>query len=179
MIRSAIELPAGPEDHTVARLAALATLAWMAEALLPSPLPGLKPGVANIVVLYARFRLGLGAALWVSALRVIGGSLLLGTFMSPGFALAVAGTLGSALGLVLAAALPGRWFGPPSHSVLAALGHVAGQLGLAAWWLIPVSGLVWIVPVLAGGAVLFGAVNGVVVAHLLASPGETPPAVSR
>lgn len=179
MTRSAIELPTGPEDHAIARLAALATLAWMAEALLPSPLPGLKPGIANIVVLYARFRLGLRAALWVSALRVIGGSLLMGTFMSPGFALAVAGTLGSAFGLVLAGGLPGRWFGPPSHSVLAALGHVAGQLALAAWWLLPVSGLVWLVPVLAGGAVLFGLVNGLVVAHLLAPRGETPPAISR
>jgi len=164
------ELAADRDDHAIARLAALATVAWMAEALIPMPLPGLKPGIANVVVLYARFRLGLRAALWIALLRVVGGSLMLGTFLSPGFALAFAGTFASAL--------PARWFGPVTHSVLAALGHVAGQLAIAAWWLIPVSGLVWLVPLLAAGAVAFGASNGLVVAHLLRQDEATPAGVA-
>jgi len=172
------ELAADRDDHAIARLAALATVAWMAEALIPMPLPGLKPGIANVVVLYARFRLGLRAALWIALLRVVGGSLMLGTFLSPGFALAFAGTLASCVVLVLASALPTRWFGPVTHSVLAALGHVAGQLAIAAWWLIPVSGLVWLVPLLAAGAVAFGASNGLVVAHLLRQDEATPAGVA-
>ena len=51
MTHSAIELPVTPDDRRIARLAALAIGLTLAEAALPSPLPGVKPGLANIVVL--------------------------------------------------------------------------------------------------------------------------------
>jgi len=175
MIRSPIELPADAADHAVARLAALATLAWMAESLVPTTVPGLKPGIANVVVLYARFSHGLNDAVWVAFLRVLAGGILLGTFLSPGFALGLAGTTASCAALAAASALPARWFGPVGHSVLAALAHVAGQLTFASWWLIPPSGVLWIAPPLAAGAVVFGVVNGVVVARMLRA--DPPPPV--
>ncbi|MGD9000355.1 MAG: Gx transporter family protein, partial [Granulosicoccaceae bacterium] len=36
------------EDQRIARLAALAIVIHVAESALPSPLPGIKPGFANI-----------------------------------------------------------------------------------------------------------------------------------
>lgn len=170
MTRSFIELPVTPQDRRLARLAALAIGLTLAEAALPSPVPGVKPGLANIVILLVLLQYGWRAAAWVSALRVLGGGLVLGSLFAPGFWLSSAGALASLAMLALAQHLPQRHFGPVSLSVLAAFAHVAGQLALAALWLLPSVAIVKLLPVFAAAALVFGAVNGVIVARLLAAP---------
>lgn len=170
MTPSAIELPVTPEDRRIARLAALAIGLTLAEAALPSPVPGVKPGLANIVILLVLLQHGWRAAAWVSALRVLAGGLLLGSLFAPGFWLSAAGALASLLVLALVRHLPSRHFGPVSLSVLAAFGHIGGQLALAAAWLLPGAVVLKMLPVFAAAALVFGAVNGVVVARLLAAP---------
>jgi heptaprenyl diphosphate synthase len=53
--------------------------------------------------------------------------------------------------------------------VLAAFAHIAGQLLLVRLWLVPHDGIVHLVPVFAGAALLFGIVNGLIAAKLLDS----------
>jgi heptaprenyl diphosphate synthase len=69
----------------VARHAAAAIVLTVAEAAIPLPLPGVKPGLANIVTLVVLARWGWREAVWVALLRVIVGSLVLGQFLAPGF----------------------------------------------------------------------------------------------
>ncbi len=170
MTHSAIELPVTPDDRRIARLAALAIGLTLAEAALPSPLPGVKPGLANIVVLMVLLQYGWRAAAWVSGLRVLAGGLLLGSLFAPGFWLSVAGAGVSLSVLALARRLPSRYFGPVSLSVLAAFGHIGGQLALAGAWLLPGAAIIKLLPVFAAAALVFGTVNGVIVARLLAAP---------
>jgi heptaprenyl diphosphate synthase len=170
MTRSVIELPVTPDDRRIARLAALAIGLTLAEAALPSPLPGVKPGLANIVVLLVLLQYDWRSAAWVSGLRVLAGGLLLGSLFAPGFWLAVAGAGVSLSILALARHLPRRHFGPVSLSVLAAFGHIGGQLALAGAWLLPGAAIVKLLPVFAAAALVFGTVNGVIVARLLAAP---------
>jgi heptaprenyl diphosphate synthase len=170
MTHLAIELPVTREDRRIARLAALAIGLTLAEAAIPSPVPGVKPGLANIVILLVLLQYGWRAAAWVSALRVLAGGLLLGSLFAPGFWLSAAGALVSLLVLGLARHLPSRHFGPISLSVLAAFGHIGGQLILAGLWLLPAAALFKLMPVFAAAALIFGAVNGVIVARLLAAP---------
>lgn len=167
MTHSIIKLTATPEDHRIARLAAAAIGLAVLEAGIPSPLPGIKPGLANIVVLIVLARHGFQAAAWVSLLRVVAGSLLLGNFLSPGFFLSFAGAAASLAALLLASRLPGNLFGPVTHSVLASFAHIAGQLVLAYVWLIPHPGLIYLIPVFAAAALGFGVVNGLVAASFL------------
>jgi heptaprenyl diphosphate synthase len=162
-----IDLPVTAEDRRVAMLAAVAISLSLAEALVPSPLPGVKPGLANIVVLLVLLQHGLRTAIWVSVLRVLAGSLLLGSFLTPGFWLSVAGASVSLLVLSLARILPTRVFGPVSLSVLAAFGHIGGQLALAGLWLLPSASIGYLLPVFATAALIFGAVNGVIVARII------------
>ncbi len=170
MTRSVIELPVTADDRRIARLAALAIGLTLAEAALPSPIPGVKPGLANIVVLLVLLQYGWRAAAWVSGLRVLAGGLLLGSLFAPGFWLSAAGALVSLAILGLAQHLPRRHFGPVSLSVLAAFGHISGQLALAGVWLLPGAALIKLLPVFAAAALIFGTVNGVIVARLLAAP---------
>jgi len=180
MTRSVIELPATADDRRIARLAALAIGLTLAEAAIPSPVPGVKPGLANIVILLVLLQYGWRAAAWVSALRVLAGGLLLGSLFTPGFWLSAAGALVSLAVLALVRHLPSRYFGPISLSVLAAFGHIGGQLALAGSWLLPGAALISLLPVFAAAALIFGAVNGVIVARLLAAPTSDqgmPPAI--
>lgn len=171
-----ISLRTTPEDHRIARLAAFAIGLSVAEAAIPSPLPGIKPGLANIVTLLVLERLGLAAAVWVSLLRVVAGSLILGTFLSPAFVLSFAGAAVSLAALALARHLPGSWFGAVSLSIVAAFFHIAGQMAVVYLWLIPHAGILYLAPIFAAAALLFGTVNGLISARLLAEDEDAHPA---
>lgn len=170
MTASVIKLQATAEDRHIARMAALALGLSVLEAAVPSPLPGVKPGLANIVVLIVLARYGWRVAAWVSLLRVLAGSLLLGNFLAPGFFLSLSGALCSLLVLAVSRHLPSQWFGTVTQSILAAFAHIAGQLLVVYLWLIPHAGIAYLLPVFAGAALLFGMVNGLVAAHFLSSP---------
>lgn len=170
MTPSVINLPTTSDDHRIAKLAAFAIALSLVEAALPSPLPGVKPGLANIVTLLVLQRFGWRAAAWVSLLRVVAGSLLLGSFLSPGFVLSFSGALLSLGALALACKLPHNGFGPVSHSIIAAFAHIAAQLAVVYFWLIPHAGVLYLAPLFATAALLFGIINGLVAARLLEEP---------
>lgn len=168
-----IRLAVTQEDRRIAGLAALAVGLSLAEAALPSPVPGVKPGLANIVVLLVMLRYGFTAAVWVMVIRWLAASLMLGSFLSPGFWLAAAGAVASMSMLYLVRYFPGRLFGPVSFSVLMAFAHVGGQLVLAKFWLLAQADISILVPLFVLAALVFGAVNGVIVARLIAEDGVT------
>ncbi|MDI1308762.1 MAG: Gx transporter family protein [Methylotenera sp.] len=153
--------------HRIAKLAAIAIVLHMVEAVIPSPLPGVKPGVANIVTLYVLYKYGFATAAWVSILRVFASSLLLGQFLSPTFLLSLTGALVSLGALGISMHLPKKYFGAVSLSTIAALAHIAGQLIVVRLWLIPHAGVGYLIPVFAGAALFFGLVNGLITHQLL------------
>ena len=164
---SSILVATTTEDHRIARMAALALGLSVLEAAIPSPLPGVKPGLANIVTLIVLVRYGWRAAAWVALLRVVAGSLLMGNFLAPGFFLSLGGALCSLAVLAVTQYLPRRWFGSVTQSVFASFAHIAGQLLLVYFWLIPHAGLLYLVPLFAAAALIFGTANGLIAAHLL------------
>jgi heptaprenyl diphosphate synthase len=159
---SSITLQASREDLRIAGFAALAIVIHLAESALPTPLPGFKPGLANIITLYVLLTYGWRMAAWVSLLRVLGGSLLLGTFLSPTFMLSLSGALASLAVLAISIHLPGRPFGPVGHSCLAALAHMGGQFFTAYQLFMPHPALLSLLPVLLTAALLSGIVGGII-----------------
>lgn len=148
-------------------MTALALGLSILEAAIPSPLPGVKPGLANIIILVVLHRYGWRMAAWVSLLRVMAGGLMLGTFLSPGFFLSLSGALCSLAILGLSQYLPQQWFGTVTHSILAAFAHMSGQLLLVYFWLIPNTGLAYLLPVFATAALIFGTANGLIAARIM------------
>jgi heptaprenyl diphosphate synthase len=162
-----INIQTSPEDHHIAKLTALAIGLHMIEAVIPSPLPGVKPGIANIVTLFVLYQYGFATAAWVSLLRVFASSLLLGQFLSPTFVLSLSGALLSLAALFFAQYLPKKYFSAISLSIFAAFAHIAGQLLVVWLWLIPHTGVVYLIPVFALAALVFGLINGLVTLKLL------------
>lgn len=155
------------EDHRIAWLTALAVAIHLIEATLPSPLPGVKPGLANVITIVVLMRFGWNTAAWVSLLRVLVSGLLLGTFLTPTFALSLGGALCSVAVLWLATRPMRLNLSALGYSVLAALAHMLGQFALAYALFIPHPGLLHLLPVLLTVALLFGVVSGILAQTML------------
>jgi heptaprenyl diphosphate synthase len=169
---SRILLNTTAEDHHIARMAAVALGLTVLENAIPSPLPGVKPGLANIVTLIVLARYGWRVAAWVSLLRVVAGSLLFGNFLTPGFFLSLSGAVLSLIMLAFSRYLPTRWFGAVTQSILAAFAHIAGQMAVVYLWLIPHSGIAFLIPIFATASLLFGTVNGIIAMQFMDNGGK-------
>jgi len=162
-----IKLVASKEDQLIANLAALAIGIHILESALPSPLPGVKPGFANIITLMVFLLYGWRMALWVSLLRVFVGSLVLGTFLSPTFLLSLSGALCSLLVLGAISCLSGLGLSAIGLAVLAAMAHMLGQFVVAYYLFIPHHALFNLLPILLSLAIVFGWVSGFITQQLL------------
>lgn len=159
------------DDYIIAGLAALAITIHVAESALPSPMPGVKPGLANVVTLAAFFLFGLRVAVWVSLLRVLVGSLFIGTFLSPTFILSFSGAACS----IFALAVAYSWMkymrfiapGPVGLGVVAAMAHMVGQFYAAYWMFIPHKALFNLLPILMTAALIFGIISGLITISIL------------
>lgn len=158
-------LRASREDHRIAALAALAITIQMAEAALPSPLPGVKPGLANVITLVVLLRMGWRAAAQVALLRVLGASLMLGTFGSPAFVLSLSGAFAAVGSMYVTRALPAT--GPVGIGAVSGLAHMGAQFLVAWYWLLPAPGLIHLLPVMLSFALAFGILSGVITGILL------------
>jgi heptaprenyl diphosphate synthase len=110
---------------------ALAVALQVLETLMPSPLPWLRLGLANIMTLAALFLFDGRAAWSVSLARVGLAALLLGRLFSPGFWLALSGALVATSVMIVAYRLAGRRLSPIGVSALGAAGHALGQVAAA------------------------------------------------
>lgn len=155
------------DDHRIAWLAALAITIHIVESALPSPLPGIKPGLANVIVIVVAMRFGWPMGIWISGLRVIAGSLLMGTFLSPTFILSLSGAVGSLLVIVGLSYLPGRGCTAIGYGVASAIGHVLAQFWVAYQMFIQHEGLLRILPILVTAALGFGLVTGFIASKVL------------
>jgi len=139
---------------------ALAVALHTLEALLPSPVLGLRLGFANILALTALYLYGARAAWIVILARIFIGSLLLGNLFSPGFLLSLSGGLVAMSMMSGAKTLFRRFISPIGVSVLGAVGHIAGQL-LVAWLILVRHGGLWnLFPIFVLFAIATGMVNG-------------------
>ncbi len=157
-------------DRAIAALAAIAIGIQILEAAIPSPIPGIKPGLANIVTLITLLALGWRAAVAVTLLRVVGSSLLLGTLLSPAFWLSLAGAVASLALLAVLRPFAPRHVGPVGLGIAAAMAHVAGQFLLAWAVIIPHPNLPLVLPPLLLAALITGSLTGILTAQVLADP---------
>jgi len=101
------------------------------ENLLPSPLPWLRLGIANIISLITLLLYGFKPAITVTLIRIIVSSIISGTFLGPAFILSFsAGLLSTSVMGILAQLLP-NLLSPIGISIIGAFCHNITQLLLA------------------------------------------------
>ena len=151
----------------LAWFAALAVAIHSVEALIPSPLPGVKLGLANAVTLVVLLIDSRRAALVVTLVRVFVGALLIGTFLGPGFLLSLAGALAAWAAMASCRPLARRLLSALGLSVLGAMAHILAQIATVYFLLIPNAGLLHLVPALVTAAIVTGIATGLVATRLV------------
>lgn len=147
-------------------LTAVAISVYTVESLLPNPLPWMRLGLSNTIVLLGIVAFGLRGGVFISVLRTLLGSLILGTFLTPAFFFGLSGGLSSALVMgVLCTYLP-RAFSLVGISILGALTHNAAQLALASTVFVKRPEVLLLLPLFGLTSLVTGAVTGLV-AHFL------------
>ena len=150
------------ETRKIARMGLLVALSMIlsyVESLIPAfvAVPGVKVGLANIVVIFALYTLGPIEALIVSLLRVILSSFLFGSVLS--LLYSISGALLSLGGMILMKKL--KIFSTTVVSVTGGVLHNVGQI-LVACLVLETDVLLYYLPVLILSGVITGAVIGII-----------------
>lgn len=154
------------ETIQLSLLVAVAVSIYTVESLLPNPLPWMRLGLSNAIVLLSIVGFGFRGGLLVSVLRTLLGSLVIGTFLSPAFLFALAGGVSSAVLMGTVYRFLPRTFSLVGISILGALTHNAVQLTLASLLFIKRAEILFLLPIFGLLSVSTGAVTGGV-AHWL------------
>ena len=153
--------PKGRRLVHLALLASVGLILFVFEGLIPRPLPWLKIGLGNVASLLALFLYGAGGAFAVTGIRVFLGSLLIGTFLSPGFLLSAGGAMASWTVMALVHRAWPRGFSVVGISIWGAWAHNTAQLTLAHLVLVRSRGIWALLPVFLLSGVATGFVTGV------------------
>ncbi|RKX70636.1 heptaprenyl diphosphate synthase [candidate division WOR-3 bacterium] len=148
-----------PGKEISLRFAAIAVAVYLMESLIPKPIPWLRLGLANIVVLIALIQYGLRIAFPVALAKVLAGSILTGKILTPYFLLGFGGTLTSLLIMYLFKMFPLSIVG---LSVAGSVSHNLTQLFFATFLFIPHQSLVILYPIFSTVGIGTGIVTGVI-----------------
>ena len=142
-------------------LTAGAIIIAILESFIPSiGIPGVKLGLANIVILVILYELGIIEAIVVNLLRVLVVGLVRGTFLSMGFLMSLTGAILS-VGIMILFYVLIKKFSIIGVSVIGSIFHVTGQILIAMLFL----GTAYIflyLPVIAISAIITGVFVGIV-----------------
>ena len=131
------------------------------ESFIPSiGIPGVKLGLANIVILIILYELGIVEAIMVNLLRVFVVGLVRGTFLGMGFFMSLTGAVFS-LGIMILFYLLIKKFSIIGVSVIGSIFHVGGQI-LIAMIYFGSAYIVLYLPVLAISAIITGVFVGII-----------------
>lgn len=142
-------------------LTAGAIIIAILESFIPSiGIPGVKLGLANIVILIILYEIGIVEAIIVDLLRVLMVGLLRGTIVSMGFLMSLTGAVLS-LGIMILLYLVVRKFSIVGVSVVGSFFHVTGQV-LIAMIFLGTPYMAFYLPIIAVSAIITGVLVGVV-----------------
>jgi heptaprenyl diphosphate synthase len=125
---------------------------------VPIPFPFIRIGLANVVTVIALLWLGFGDALLITVLRVVIASVIVGTFLGPGFMLSISGGIAAVFAMGVAVRLAAPPLGVVGVSVVGAAFHNAGQLWALAGMYTGGEAALRLLP----AALLFAAASGII-----------------
>ena len=132
----------------------------IAESFIPSiGIPGVKLGLANIMILITLYELGVLEAIGINIARVFVVGLVRGTFLSMGFFMSLTGAAFS-LGIMILFYLLIKKFSIIGVSVIGSLFHVFGQILVAIFYL-GTGYIIYYLPIISISAIVTGVLVGI------------------
>ena len=152
---------------TLSLLLAIAIVLNYLESFIPSiGIPGVKLGLANIVILICLYKYKVYETLMVDLLRVLLASLLKGTFLSIAFYMSLSGAMLSFLVMFLFRYI--KTLKPLVISVIGAIFHAIGQI-VVALIIMQTSGILLYLPFIMLASIITGVLNGIVCERIIST----------
>ncbi|MBN2209733.1 MAG: Gx transporter family protein [Candidatus Coatesbacteria bacterium] len=148
-------------------LTVIAVALRSAEVFIPTPVPWVRIGLANTVVVFTLLRFGPKAALLVNLSRILLASVLMGTFLSPGFWLSLASGIASTGAMIVSLRMLNRWFSCIGLSMIGAYVHVVAQFLLAYLVFVRHAAVLTLMPYFMLFSLAAGALTGVIARKML------------
>lgn len=123
---------------------------------IPVPIPGIKIGLANLVVLVALYTMGVKQAFVLSLLRIVLVGFSFGSLSTMLFSFA--GGILSWVLMVVAKKMKG--LSMTGVSIIGGIGHNIGQI-LVAMWVVDTSAVIYYLPILMVSGVIAGCLVGI------------------
>lgn len=143
----------------LAMLLAAAIVLSIVESFIPVFVPGVKLGLANVIILIMLYEFKVSEAFCVELLRIVLTGLLRGTLLSPTFFMSLSGGVLSFFIMLIFSRV--RLFSVIGVSVLGSVGHCGGQI-LAAIWIMSADAVVYYLPFIAVLSVMTGIISGII-----------------
>lgn len=144
----------------VAILTSITVVIAVVESFIPSiGIPGVKLGLANIMILVTLYELGVIESIIVNLFRVILASLIRGTFLSMGFLMSLTGAALSLLVMIIFYLLIKK-FSIIGVSVIGSIFHIFGQILIAMIYL-GTAYVIYYLPIIAISAIITGVFVGI------------------
>jgi len=144
----------------ISLLASMAIIIHVVERGIPNPVPWLRMGWANMVVLAALELFGTLPAFGVVCLRIFIGGLLSGTLFGPSFLMSFSGGFASFAVIAFLHKYFSSFIGLVGISLFGAYTHVTVQIIVAYYVLIQHKSVFFLLPVLFSISLVTGFVNG-------------------
>ena len=140
-------------------MTAFALSLYFFEVLIPQPLPFMKVGLSNIVVLVLILSFFTKEAFIVALSKSVIGSFFTGTLISPSFVLSISGACFSCFIMVIAYRFL-KNFSVFGLSVLGAFAHLLAQLVMVRLILIKTNSIFTLYPLIVFSAIITGLITG-------------------
>ncbi len=141
---------------------ALSSAIYVLESYFPRPLPWIKIGFANIIILIAVYLFSLRTVLLIIFLRVLVGSLITGTLFTPTFFLSLFSGITSGIVMYFFKIIPEKLISPLGISIIGAEIHIFSQLLLVYIFIIRDKIIFQLTPFL----ILFSLFTGIITGYI-------------
>ena len=148
-------------------LAVLGVAFRAAEIVIPTPLPWLRLGLANVAVLIALVLFGARAALLVNLARIALASILMGTFLSPGFWLSLSAGIVACVSMIIVWYCFRRWLSLIGVSMVGAYFHTMSQFFVAYLLFVRHAAILSLMPYFLLVSLITGALTGLAAAAMV------------
>ncbi len=150
------------DNLRIAILSAFAIGLHALERLIPSPVPWLRFGFANIIILLSLILYGFRVGIMITLIRILVGSILVGTFLGPGFLLSFSGGIVSTTAMYACLRLFRASISAFGLSIIGAFFHNLTQLAVAyALFIRRLDAVLYLAPVILFIGIITGSINGV------------------
>ena len=151
----------------IAVLTSIAIVLSILDGMIPSFIPGMKLGLANICILITLYALGTKEAILVNLMRVYLAGLLRGTIFNMGFLMSLSGAFFSLLIMIIMKyAL--KKISLITVSIVGAIFHSVGQIIIAVIYL-GTNAMFYYLPILALVSVVTGILTGIIAKKIIDS----------